>query len=138
MEVLVDHNGYAITGHIDGEISGLMESGKTHLLEIKSSSNKRFAELLKIGYERWDEKYKAQIHIYAVLRKLKRILVVVYNKDNSELYTERITVSHDYATKKLESAFTAIARAYAPARKCPTASWFEAKWCNYYKECWKP
>ena len=121
-------------GHIDGIIEGLVESKQPHLFECKSSSEKRFNDLKKVGYEKWDEKYRAQIHVYMLLLKLKRCLVWVENKNTSEVYTERISVDNEYAVVLLERVFNAI-KGTIPERSCPNSSWYEAKWCGYYNEC---
>ncbi len=134
-EVSITDGGTTLTGHIDGIIEGLIESKQPHLLEVKSSSEKRFNELKKVGYERWDEKYRVQVHVYMVLLKLKRCLVWVENKNTSEAYTERIDANTDFAVMALERAFSAISSPEQPVRKCPNASWYEAKWCGYCKEC---
>jgi hypothetical protein len=132
-EVVVADAGITLMGHIDGVIRGITK--QPHLLEIKSSNDKRFKELVKLGsYEKWDEKYRAQIHVYMVLKKLKRCLVWVENKNTSEIYTERIAVDKDYAVDVLYKAFTAIS-GDIPPRICPTAAWFEAKMCKYSQEC---
>lgn len=135
-EKMLELNSIQIVGHIDGIIEGLLESSKPHLLEIKSSNNKRFNQLFKLGsYEKWDEKYKAQIHVYMLALKLTRCLVWVENKDSSTSYTERIKLDKAYALMVLEKAFTAISATMAPPRTCPKPDWFEAKMCKYQKVC---
>ena len=125
-----EHEGLMLTGRTDGIITGLVESKQPHLLEIKSASEKRFNELKKSGYEEWDRKYKAQIHAYAAGLELNNILVVVYNKNNSEIYTERIKTRKTWITDLLLDVFAAIRSEVPPERKCPRADWFEAKWCD--------
>ena len=77
-------------GHIDGIIR---IGGRLLLLEIKSAKAKKFEELEQIGdYSRWNSAYAAQIQAYlgALPDEISGALVVVYNKDNSELYTEYV------------------------------------------------
>ena len=127
-----------LKGHIDGKIEGLTESSKTHLLEIKSANEKSFNELLKLkSYEKWNVKYKTQIHLYMLGLKLERCLVIVYCKNDSRLYTERIKLNKEYAIGKLIDVFGIIKYSYNPDRACPRQDWYEAKFCNYYQECWK-
>lgn len=133
-EISFEYGALSLKGHIDGVIEGLLESVKPHLLEVKTSSAKRFAALKKVGYERWDEKYKAQVHVYMLGMRLDRALVWVECKDNSEVHTERVRLDRDYAVSTLERVFDVIAGAM-PERLCPSAAWFEAKWCNFYKSC---
>lgn len=135
-EKMLELDGIQLVGHIDGIIEGLIESSKPQLLEIKSSNNKRFNQLLKLNsYEIWNEKYKAQIHVYMLASKLSRCLVWVENKDTSNTYTERINLDKSYAFKVLEKVFNAISSESVPPRSCPKPDWFEVKMCKFQKVC---
>ena len=122
-------------GGIDGVVVGLPESAKPHLLEIKSASNKRFNQLLKSGYEEWDSKYKAQIHSYMHYFKLDRCLVVVYNKDTSELYFERIPVDPFEAEVNKQKAQLVISSEQKLDRAYKKKN-FKCNWCKYKEGCW--
>lgn len=125
-------------GHIDGVIAGLHESHKLHLLEIKTAGSKQFAALQRAGsYEQWQPKYKAQVHAYMLGIGLDRALAVVYCKNDSSLYCERIRLDKDYIVRLLAEVFAAIVQEEPPERKCPRADWYEAKWCNHREECWR-
>ena len=135
-EVNFEYDDLKLLGHIDGKISGLIESSKPHILEIKSSSNKRFQALKKLSsYERWDKKYKCQLHVYMLGSKLKNALVWVENKDTSEVYTERVKLDRKYAMFMLKRAFDIMKSKRPPERKCPRPDWYEAKWCKFYDVC---
>jgi hypothetical protein len=134
--VALAFNGITLYGHADGIIEGLPESSQKHLLEIKTASKKNFDQLKKkASYQDWNPKYKGQIQAYMLGLALKRALVVVYCKDTSEIYSERIRYDHQYALDLLSDVFTAIQATEPPERKCPKADYFEAKWCSFYKEC---
>jgi hypothetical protein len=136
-EIMFEHNGIKLYGHIDGVISGLKENSKIHLLECKSCNDKKFNELLKLSsYEQWNEQYKVQVHVYMLGLELDRCLAVVYNKNDSRIYSERIKLDKEFAVRKLENVFRIIS-GERPERKCPRADWYEAKWCQYYGECFK-
>ena len=124
-----------LTGHTDGRISGLKESSKQHLLEIKSCNQKRFVSLKKDGYCKWSETYKFQIMAYMLGLELDRCLVVVYNKNDSNLYTERIKLDKQWIINKLEHVFEVISRDTPPDGLCPNASWWKSKLCNYRERC---
>lgn len=124
-----------LTGHIDGIIEGLVESRKPHLLEIKSANNKSFTALKSQGYEKWNEKYKTQIHIYMLLARLDRCLVWVENKDTSESYTERIDSNRGFAIAALERVMGAILCPTPPPGTCPNKSWYEFKFCIFRDTC---
>ena len=135
-EVVFDHNGIFLKGHIDGIITGLLESKKPHLWECKSANDKSFKKLQKVGYEEWNPQYRAQIHVYALGLGLENILVWVEHKDTSTIYTERIKLNKEYAVNTLQSAFEAISQETPPERKCPNQSWWKAKFCNFNEVCW--
>lgn len=134
-KVEFDWGNTKLKGSIDGLIYGVTSSCKPHLLEIKSSNSKRFKQLQKQGYEEWSDTYKFQIHAYCLGLGLQRILAVVYCKDNSELYTERISLDKEWITEKLEHVFEVISSDVMPDRKCPNKSWWKSRFCPMRKNC---
>ncbi|MGP8337842.1 MAG: hypothetical protein ACT6FC_06380 [Methanosarcinaceae archaeon] len=137
-EINLELYGTTLYGHIDGFISGLKESSRTHLLEIKTASEKSFNALKKCNsYEIWQPKYKMQIHAYMLGLKLKRCLAVVYNKNTSELYTERIRFDREWTLNKLPDIYSAIGQDHPPERKCPAINWWESRFCAMRDECWE-
>jgi len=134
-EVTFDNNGIFLRGHIDGIITGLLESKKPHLWECKSANDKSFKKLQKVGYKEWNSVYYAQVQVYMLGLKLNRALVWVENKNDSQIYTERIKLNKEYAINTLQSAFEAISGS-VPERKCPSQSWWKAKFCNFNEVCW--
>lgn len=126
-----------LTGHTDGRIEGLEVSGKVHLLEIKSCNDKRFKLLQKQGYCEWSEMYKFQIMAYMLGLNLDRCLVVVYNKNTSELYTERIELDKQWTIDKLEYVFGVITRGTPPDGICHSATFWKSKFCGFRNICFK-
>lgn len=127
-EVEIVNGDIVLRGHIDGIVSG-------QLLEIKSTNEKYFKQLLKVGYEKWNPKYKAQAHVYMVLCDLEECMVVVENKNDSNLYIETLKLDRDYVTKLLIDVFAAITLPEPPERICPDVSWYESKCCKYQEFC---
>ena len=86
-----------LKGHIDGVAKNLpgLKPNKPYLLEFKTANDNRFNKLEKLGsYCNWSEEYDAQIHLYMGLFKLDHCIAIVYNKNNSALYTE--VIDFDY------------------------------------------
>ena len=127
-EVEIVNGDIVLRGHIDGIVSG-------QLLEIKSTNEKYFKQLLKVGYEKWNPKYKAQAHVYMVLCDLEECMVIVENKNDSNLYIETQKLDRDYVTKLLIDVFAAITPDTPPDRMCPDISWYESKYCKYQEFC---
>jgi len=136
--VIATQDEYSFTGHIDGIVHGLdqIDIGKKKcLFECKSANEKSFAKLQKLqSYEAWNETYKAQVHVYAFLLGLDRILVCVENKNTSQRYWERIHVDQEYAIKTLVLAFE-IYRNPRPERVCPNPAYYQAKFCDHCEQC---
>ena len=130
-EVEITQDGITLNGHIDGIANG------THVLEIKSANDKSFNVCMKVGYEKWNQKYKAQLHTYMVLCGLKKSIAIVENKNDSRLYIEEINLDSDYVTKLLIDVFSAITAIEPPDRTCPDASWYQSKFCNRSSLCFK-
>jgi len=135
-EVTFEHNGITLRGHVDGIITGLKESKTPHLFECKSANDKSFKKLQKVGYKEWNSVYYAQVQVYMLGLKLNRALVWVEAKNDSSVYTERIKLDQEYAVNTLQSAFEAIYKTGPPERKCPSQSWWKAKFCNFSEVCW--
>jgi len=136
-EIEFEKDSVKLVGHIDGIVEGLKESSKPHLLEIKSANKASFNKLEKLrSYEQWDEKYCAQIHVNAYLTRLERIFVVVYCKDDSRIYSERIRINEIYAKRILSNA-AYILNQEMPNISCNNSDYYVAKMCGFKKECFK-
>lgn len=132
-ELCVEYDSVCITGSIDGIIEF---DDHPNVLEIKSANEKHFKELKKIrSYEKWNLKYKAQIHAYMLALKINYAFVIVYCKNNSELYTEIIRLNEDYIVSLLVDKISCLKQNSEPDRECPDTDYYEAKWCGYHKEC---
>jgi len=79
-------------GSLDGVIKGIPEAPKTwHVWECKTANTKRFADLCKTGIKEWAPEYWAQVQCYMGSIGMDRALFTVINKDDSNIYTERVT-----------------------------------------------
>ena len=99
-------------GHFAGSCDGLLkgvlpppEENVVLLLEVKSANDKRFKELVKLqSYEGWSETYRWQIHAYMGALGLTKCMVVVVNKNNSEIYSEVIDYNESVWERAQEKA----------------------------------
>lgn len=127
-----------LTGSIDGVIEGLPESSKPHLLEIKTYNDNRFTKLCKVGVKESDPKYFAQMQVYMYEMKLEKALFVAYNKNDSNVYTERVDYSESEAlmllnkSKKIYSAKDMN----DTDRIAEKSTDYRCKFCQYKEECW--
>ena len=126
-----------VAGHIDGVILGIPESTKPHLLEVKSANAKRFKQFIEKGYKS-DKKYWTQVHTYMKEMSLEKCLVVVVNKDNCDLYFERIDLDTKYADRQiLRGKEIAKLKNDIPVRQYQSPTFYKCKWCNYRDKCWE-
>lgn len=131
--VKFDWEDYSLSGHIDG----IIDLGYPHLWECKSANDRSFKKLIKLGsYKEWNEKYYAQVQFYMLGLDLTDSLVVVYNKNDSSLYCEKIKLDKDYAVKKLQTVFTTISSDALPLRCCHSEDYYEARYCDFKEICW--
>lgn len=124
-----------IAGHIDGVIVGLPESSKPHLLELKSAKDKSWKEFVKEGYKK-DRKYWAQVQIYMRKMGLERALVIVYNKDTSELYLERIKLEKRQADAYISKGKAIAEMESEPPRQYSSKTFFRCRFCDWADTCW--
>ena len=129
-----------------GHIDGLIDMGRDGvpdwcLLEVKSAKAARFELLRELGsYEAWSNQYAAQIHAYLHhLDGITDAIVIVYNKDTSELYAERIVYDLDEAMRlEKESALVTSEGSAPPPRPVEAKTQYGAfcKWCDFNQTCW--
>ena len=120
-------------GHSDGRITGLKESSKTHILEVKSASDKRFNEFKKNGIES-DAKYFAQAQLYMGYAKLVRCLFVIENKNTSERIQERVKFDRALFERLREKARLIIESKEPPRGISDRVDWFQCRMCNLNNE----
>lgn len=116
-------------GSMDGVALGVPEAPKTpHVWECKSASAKSFAELTKAGsVKKWKPVYYAQAQNYMGAHDLARCLFTVYNKDNSDLYVERIKVDKAVFSANVAKARRVISDPEPAGTIYPSANYYEAK-----------
>lgn len=135
--------GHHFRGNADGVVLGVPQAPKAaHILEIKTSGTKAFAELQKHGVEKAKPEHFFQMIIYChwtIARYgddgCRRALYVCVNKDTDEIHTERIEYSKATAQAIVDKANAIIKSQEPPQRISNDASWYECKWCDYSDIC---
>ncbi|MGK0619546.1 PD-(D/E)XK nuclease family protein [Meiothermus cerbereus] len=123
--------GFAVPGRIDGILE--TESGPV-LLDIKSASDKSAQSMSSNGVP-YD--YVAQVNAYLEATGLQKGLLVVYNKNTSEITT--LPVDHDPAVvAQVKERFRAVRCStpeQLPEREYETDS-FACRYCPFRGRCW--
>lgn len=128
-----------VRGHSDGMALNIPGAEKTtHLLEFKTSSDKLFKLVKKKGVK--DEKYVhyCQMALYMHFSGATRALYMVYNKNTSEYYIERIESDEQLALdliRKAEWVVESDSMNDFPKIGSGNASFFKCKFCNYSDVC---
>jgi len=118
--------------HPDGFAKGILEAPETeHLLEFKTMSEKNFIVLQGKGVEKAQPKHYAQMQIQMHLTGLTRAFYLVVNKNNDELYAERVYYNKDYA-EALQKKIEMIIDIDRPPE--PNVSW-TCRWCDMRGLC---
>jgi hypothetical protein len=133
--------GYALEGHIDGKLilNPKREVGWT-LLEVKSSNARRFDELESVGYEAWNARYGDQIHAYMGAGNFPNAIVIVYCKDDSRLYVEKIWRDAERFERLRAKALEVLTSEKVPDRPAEATSEYcqLCKYCDARSWCWGP
>lgn len=141
----VDENGKQVrfsslgghfAGSCDGQVLGVPGAPKTvHLLEVKTSNDKRFAELLRDGVRKAQPKHFAQMQVYMHAFGLKRALYVCVNKNDDRVHTDRLVYDKAIAEVEFRKANVVIFAAEPPERISEDPAWFECKFCGFADAC---
>lgn len=106
------------TGHTDGVVEGVPEAPKTtHLLECKSHNDKSFRALKKNGVQKSKPIHYAQMQAYMHGLGLTRALYVAVNKNDDEVWTERLEFDPVFAAQLLARAERVVRSDSAPPRQ---------------------
>ena len=77
------------------------------------------------------------MHIYMHKLKLNRALFVMLNKDNQELYFERVEYDKVLATHLLLRGHEIADMKQMPDRRYKSKTFYKCKFCNWNKDCWE-
>ena len=135
--------GYHFRGNADGIVTGLPQAPKTpHILEIKTASDKYFREMQKSGVKQAKPEHWAQMQSYmhwSIAEFAKngctRAIYIVVNKDNDDIYTERLEYDAKAAQEIVDKALAIITAAEPPVGISTDPTWYECKFCDYHSIC---
>lgn len=133
-------------GSLDGIAQGLVEAPKTwHLAEYKTHNDKSFKALLKFGLAKSKPEHLTQMQTYmgmshegfggTALPALSRGLYLAVNKNDDELYMERVEYDATEYLKIKEKARRIIFNPRPPAKISENKDAFVCKFCNYKDLC---
>ncbi|MFM6996940.1 MAG: oxidoreductase [Limnohabitans sp.] len=123
-------------GSLDGAVLGLPEAPKTwHVVEIKTHSDKLFAELVKKGVREAKPMHWVQMQTYMHLTGMDRALYYAVNKNTDALHIERVERDAAEGERIVAKAKRIIEAATPPAKLSEDPAWFACKWCRFHGQC---
>jgi len=124
-------------GHMDGYALGIPEAPKTwHVLEFKTHNDKSFAKLTKEGVQTSKPQHYAQMQVYMHLTGMKRALYLARNKNDDDLYSERVRYDGLFAKSLMQRAERIINATQPPERIANRPDYYECQWCDAHDICW--
>jgi hypothetical protein len=121
-------------GHSDGLIHGVTR--RTHVLELKTANKNKFASFQRFGIQKTYPVYYSQAQCYMGYSGFERALFVVYCKDNSNIYTERIHfIRQDFEALR-QRALRIISANEPLSRAFDSSAVMDCQWCDYRLHCW--
>ena len=129
-----DCNGH-FGGSLDGIATGLLEAPKTpHVIEMKTFNDKTFKWLLRNGVEKAKPEHYAQMQVYMYKKGLTRAFYMAVNKNDDEVYTERLSINTPFAIRLIAKA-DRIINSDEPPITTRKADFYECKWCDFSHIC---
>lgn len=123
-------------GSMDGTGKGLPEAPKTwHVLEYKTHSAKSFAKLKKEGVQAAKPEHYAQLQSYMRWTGLERALYLAVNKDDDDLYGERVKFDREEAERLAVRAKRIIESPTPAPRISEDPAWYLCKFCEFSEIC---
>jgi hypothetical protein len=132
----VQAHGEHFGGSLDGAAINLLEAPKTwHVLEFKTHSSKSFADLVAKKVRISKPQHFAQMQIYMHLTGMTRAMYLAVNKDNDDVYVERIEHDEAYGKSLLDKAHRVIYAATPPPRISDDVTWYRCRMCDHAALC---
>lgn len=128
-------------GWVKGHLDGIIESGvpeapkKVHVLECKTHNDKSFQELKKKGVEVAKPLHWAQMQCYMIGIKTDRTLYYAVNKNDDEVYTERVRLDRAAAQDIVRRGEDIAVDPFMPAPLSQDPTFFKCKMCPCWEFC---
>lgn len=123
-------------GSMDGAGLGFAEAPKTwHVIEYKTHNDDSFKKLAKDGVKKAKPEHYDQMTVYMGETGMTRAFYLAENKNNSELYSERIEFDQ-VRFQQLKAKFERIVLAKQPLERCSKdPSFWKCKQCDFHPIC---
>lgn len=120
-------------GHIDAMWTKKGEAFA--IFEIKTAKDSSFKLFVKHGLKKWDPRYYAQIQSYMGMSGVFNAYIVVLNKDNSEIFDEKVEFDPNFYESLKNKAQLIHNAQIPPPRIHNSPAWYQCKMCKFKKVC---
>lgn len=126
-------------GHLDAIATGFLEAPKAdHVVECKTHNEKSFAALARNGVENSKPEHFAQMQCYMHFKGINRAFYIAQNKNDDQIYVERIHYDPTAAAQLEAKAERIIDTDSAPPRlheDIGSRAAFACQWCPALQLC---
>lgn len=137
-QIRVDLLGGHFGGNLDGIGKGFLEAPKAdHVIEYKTHNDKSFQDLKKKGVQKSKPTHYAQMQVYMLGLGISRAFYLAVNKNDDELYHERIEFDEIYANMLLKKAENIVFSMSPVQGISDRPDYYMCKMCRYVKVCFK-
>lgn len=126
---LVDEDLPYFRGHVDAI------ADNDTIIEIKTAKDSSHKLFVKNGLLRWQPKYYAQVQAYMGMSGIEKAIVIVLNKDSSELWDEEIKLDSNYYEGLRFKAEVIYESTKEPVRINNSPAFYMCKICKFKKIC---
>lgn len=124
-----------LSGSMDAVIQGIPESKQWHVLEIKTHNDKSFKDLQKNGVKKSKYQHYVQMQVYMGLTSLDRAMYLAVNKNDDDIYIERIDFDKSFYSNMLEKAKRIIYSDLPLSKINDHPSFYVCKMCSFNSIC---
>lgn len=120
------------SGRMDGTV--ILERSKFDqteaVLEVKSANADQFEKCEALGYDAWRPGYADTLHCYMGAGQIDTAVAVVFNKNTSRIYAEKIRFDAE-RYKRLKDKAESVLRATRPPPRPEKANGQYSEFCKY-------
>lgn len=126
-------------GHFDGVAKGFPEAPTVwHVTEFKTHKDELFKKLVKDKVKVAQPKHFVQCQLYMGHSGVKRAMYVAVNKNDDDIYTERIEFDQEVFDKYVAKAEQVIFSDAPPPRISEKPDFWKCTYCDYRSICHEP
>lgn len=109
--------------------------GEMHVLEIKTASNSNFSQAKSKGVKIWRPQYYDQIQSYLGMSEKQSGILLIVNKDTSEIYEEKINFDKFHYELLVSKAKRLVNTTQVPERINNSPIYYLCKMCKFKEVC---